>query len=61
MSKIKFYPSPFHRNEGYTKDEIMSGEIWLYADVTCRECGKNQAWSNLRAGCCFACGERIDG
>ena len=47
--KIKFYPPP----PQHSPEEIEKGIIWLSCD-----CGKEQAVSNLRNGCCVRCGKK---
>ena len=58
---IKFYPKFNGRAEdrGFTADEIKRGDHWLYADVTCQNCGKVQpvAATSYVGGPCVRCGE----
>ena len=52
---MKFWFMP--RN--YTEAEVRHGHLWLYADVECPHCGKNQpvAATHYVGGPCVRCGE----
>jgi hypothetical protein len=57
---LKIYPKP-NSDEGFTRDEIIRGEIFLYADVKCTECGKEQSLAmagSIDNGKCIRCGGR---
>ena len=58
---ITFYPK--HDGTGYTPDEINRKIMWLYADVKCPHCGKEQsvAQTGSVGGPCILCGRRTDG
>ena len=49
---MKIYPPP----EGLTKKQLEHGHAAVYTDVTCPNCGKEQALTNTKAGTCMACG-----
>lgn len=62
---IKFYPkisTPHDRDTdgSFTRDDIASGRMWLQADVTCPNCGKEQtvAQTGSVGGPCCRCGKR---
>jgi hypothetical protein len=61
---MKVYPpKPSSKKEegGFTYDEVKRGVIWLYADVTCTECGKEQSAAMAGStvdGTCIKCGGR---
>lgn len=58
---VKFYPKspPDASGQGYSVEDIQKGLIWLYADVTCPSCGKEQSVANTGyvGGPCIRCGE----
>ncbi len=41
---MKIYPPP----EGLSNEEIKKGHWAIYADVVCKDCGKEHALSNCR-------------
>lgn len=57
---MKIYPDPNNPHRGFTEQEIRSGHIWLYADVKCEECGKEQSLASVggHGGKCIKCGGR---
>jgi hypothetical protein len=57
--KIKFYPP----KEGISNEDFARGLHWLYADVTCGHCGKEQSVANAGGydGVCVRCGKRVSG
>ena len=63
--KIKLYPKsgPNDEDNGFTAEEIRRGTPWLYADVTCPHCDKEQpvAATGGIGGPCCRCGKRTDG
>jgi ribosomal protein S27E len=56
---VRFYAP----REGFPADMVKRGEHWLYADVTCPACGKEQAVvaTGYVGGPCVGCGARTDG
>ena len=63
---VKFYPktSLYGENErGFSESDIRNGTMWLYADVVCPSCGKNQsvASTGYVGGPCISCGKKTDG
>ena len=59
---MKIYPKHETTNEedkGFTAEEIRRGIHWLYADVTCENCGKVQSLAiagSVDNGKCIKCG-----
>ena len=51
----KIYPPP----EGFTAEELRRDLHWVYTDVTCPHCGKEQPVAATRyvGGRCVRCGE----
>lgn len=62
---IKLYPktSTIEDDRGFTAKEVKQGIPWIYADVTCPNCGKEQpvAATGYIGGPCVQCGKRTDG
>lgn len=60
--KITFYPKTDRKPEdsGYTPEEIRRSYHWIYADVTCSECGKVQSVAQIGGlgGYCIRCGSK---
>lgn len=57
---MKFYPKPrpdADGSRGYTEEDIRRGLIFLYADVKCTKCGKEQSYANGHNGCIRCGGE----
>jgi hypothetical protein len=54
---IRFYPKP--DGSGYSTMEIRRGYHWLYADITCPHCDKEQpvAATGYVGGPCVRCGK----
>lgn len=52
---VKFYAP----EEGFSKRQVDSGQMWVFADVTCPSCGKVQpvAATHYVGGPCVACGD----
>lgn len=46
--------------KGFSEEELRRGDHWLYADVTCEDCKKVQALSQVGGfgGPCIRCGGR---
>jgi ribosomal protein L37AE/L43A len=65
--EVKFFPklngAYGEEGGGYSVDEIKKGVMWLYADVKCPACGKEQSVANTGyvGGPCMRCGARTDG
>ncbi len=63
---MKLYPHPkseHHPDGGFTEQEVKKGHMWLRADVTCTECGKEQSAANAGSvtnGRCIGCGGRTE-
>lgn len=60
---MKIYPQHNISEEqaGFTAEEICKGIHWLYADVKCEKCGKEQSLANAGStdnGKCIKCGGR---
>lgn len=55
---IKLYPKTHGEDDGFSADEILRGLPWVYADVKCPNCGKEQpvAGTGYIGGPCCACG-----
>lgn len=57
---VRIYPKPNGKDEnrGFTLEDIRNGEIYLYMDITCPHCGKEQsvAQTNYVGGPCCNCG-----
>lgn len=49
--------------DGFTADEIKRGMHWIYADITCPHCGKEQSVMNTQylGGPCMQCGKKTGG
>jgi len=57
--KLKIYS----KEDGFTADEIKRGIHWVYADITCPYCGKEQSvmMTQYLGGPCCRCGEKTGG
>lgn len=61
---MKLYPKHefgSQEDKGFTAEEVRRGIHWLYADVTCTECGKVQSVAQAGStdnGKCIKCGGR---
>lgn len=52
---MKIYPP----KEGFTAEDINKGIHWLYTDVKCQDCGKEQSLAmtgSIDNGKCIKCG-----
>jgi len=54
--KLKIYS----KDEGFTAEEIKRGLHWVYADITCPHCNKEQSVMNTQylGGPCCRCGKK---
>lgn len=62
---MKIYPKSNGTEEdsGFTAEEIRRGIHWLYADVKCKDCGKEQSLAmagSIDNGVCIRCGGKTE-
>jgi len=57
-SRFAVYPPTDIDRDGFTAEQVKRGETWLYTDVTCGHCGKEQpvAATGYVGGPCIRCG-----